>query len=591
MKKIFACCMAVMMAMGLLSGCSAKNTATTSTSGNTTTEAAKTDTTTETKTDETTTETTASDQDAGKPDTWIADRHLVGRSFIDDQGESLPGDQLNNDMMTELRNRTGMDIEWQYTAGTSDLDVMTTALAAGDLPDLIVSYLNNSSRKEFPILMKGAREGLFTDITPLIKNTKIYSKYFEDGYLPDDTKNGVMWRPEFNGAAYFVHMNIKRVPEADEWKGLGGMKLQRSIAEALNVDIKSIKTQDDFVTLLRKIKEGGFTDNNGAPVFPLGPRIWGGSYSGSTNVIENYNFGSASEGFDYLDGKVQYDVMTDYVIQQIMFYRQLFAEKLINPEFFTMDPTRADEASRANSSAVIASAHGLVDMFRTEDYTTLFLQNTKGEQNVSYESYKTGYCVWAIPSTAKNPQEIVDFLDYLATYEGKLLNKYGIEGVHFDIKDGFPAPKSEYMQMVKDGEMNKFYDTGLWSQGFISDTDVWNEKDFGEQQYGARQDPDAYAFSLKQWNEWPTTRIFVDGFGGRGFLQDKPELEANLNPLFAQADDIKVSAVFAKTDADAIKIIENYRTQLKNAGIEEFCAYLDEVYTKNPKAIKFINKK
>ncbi|MFU0799552.1 MAG: extracellular solute-binding protein [Xylanivirga thermophila] len=115
----------------------------------------------------------ASSDNKDKPDTWIADRHIVGRAFIDDLGVSLPEDQLNNEVAKELKKRTGISLEWQYTSGTSDLEVMTTALAAGDLPDIICYYLNDSSRPEFPVLLKAAREEMFTDLAPIMKDTKV----------------------------------------------------------------------------------------------------------------------------------------------------------------------------------------------------------------------------------------------------------------------------------------------------------------------------------------------------------------------------------------------------------------------------------
>ena len=60
------------------------------------------------------------------------------------------------------------------------------------------------------ILLKAAREGMFHDLTPMLKETKIYSKYFEEGYLPKDTKDNIMFRDEFNDASYFVHMSMPR---------------------------------------------------------------------------------------------------------------------------------------------------------------------------------------------------------------------------------------------------------------------------------------------------------------------------------------------------------------------------------------------
>ena len=42
--------------------------------------------------------------------------------------------------------------------------------------------------------------------------------------------------------------------------------------------------------------------------------------------------------------------------------------------------------------------------------------------------YKGGNGGWSIPTTTKNPEDIVKLADFLASREGKLLAQYGIEG-------------------------------------------------------------------------------------------------------------------------------------------------------------------
>ena len=42
---------------------------------------------------------------------------------------------------------------------------MASQLAAGNIPDAIICYLNNSTRPEFPILLKAAKEGMFADVS------------------------------------------------------------------------------------------------------------------------------------------------------------------------------------------------------------------------------------------------------------------------------------------------------------------------------------------------------------------------------------------------------------------------------------------
>ena len=239
---------------------------------------------------------------AGKPSTWIADRKIVCRAFIDDLGGALPEDQENNVVAKKIKELTGISVEFEYTAGAHDIDVLTTSIASGDLPDFIVYYLNDSSRPEFPLVLKAAREEMFTDVAPYLKESKVYSKYFEEGFLPNDSKNNVTFRPEFNGEAYIVHMNILRdlpttIPE-DQM--IGGMYIQKSITDALKVDPRTIKTQDQLYDLLKKIKAGNFKDSNGKPVYPLGPKFWGGTAESTQYVDANDAFG-VSNGFNLKD--------------------------------------------------------------------------------------------------------------------------------------------------------------------------------------------------------------------------------------------------------------------------------------------------
>lgn len=88
--------------------------------------------------------------------------------------------------MRRITELTGIKLDLRYTPGESDETVMAAQLAAGNIPDAIVSYLNNSTRPEFPILLKAAKEGLFADMTPYLADTSVYRNYLEHDYLPAD---------------------------------------------------------------------------------------------------------------------------------------------------------------------------------------------------------------------------------------------------------------------------------------------------------------------------------------------------------------------------------------------------------------------
>ena len=63
----------------------------------------------------------------------------------------------------------------------------------GTIPDVIVSYLDNSRGQETPLLLKAAKDGMFADVSEYMKNGKVYSKYYEEGYLPQDTHDNIVF--------------------------------------------------------------------------------------------------------------------------------------------------------------------------------------------------------------------------------------------------------------------------------------------------------------------------------------------------------------------------------------------------------------
>ena len=392
---------------------------------------------------------------ADRPDTWIADRTITIQAYVDDIGYSLPEDFSETPVGQEIKRLTGIDVEVQYTPGAKDSEVLASQLAAGTIPDVVVTYLNNSSRPEFTLLLKAAKEGLFADVSEYMKESKVYSKYYEEGYLPNDTYKNITFRDDLDGA-YIMQLSIPAVDRSLEFNPqeeyVGGMYIQKSIVEALGINPAEIRTQEQFYDLLVDIKNGGFKDKNGNDVYPLGPKYWGGSKDTLDYIVRGYNWG-VSDGYNIdQDGNIKHEVETDYVYKKIAFVRKLLAEDLMNPEFFTMDSTRAAEVSEIGNSAIIADVHNYQEIvYETGEWVPLGPLNDYTGDNAKVVNGKSGYGAWAISSEAENPEEIFAFFDFLSTREGKLLGNYGIEGEHYDMVDGKPVVKPEILEHINNG--------------------------------------------------------------------------------------------------------------------------------------------
>ena len=539
---------------------------------------------------------------AEQPDTFIADRTIVIQAYIDDVGYALPKDINETPVMKEITRRTGIKLDVQYTPGESDMNVMTAQIAAGTIPDVILSYLNDSSRPEFSILLKAAKEDMFADLSPYFADSKVYSKYLEDGYLPNDTKKNVMFREDMNGSCYLVHLAIPQIDKSITFEPdedyIGGMYIQKSIAEALEIDPREIKTQEALYNLLVAIRDGGFTDANGNPVYPLGPKYWGGSADALGFVANEYDWGGSNGFFNMNEeGEIQHQAETIYASEQVKFMRKLLNEGLLNPEFFTMDTTRAGEASRSKNSAIIGDCHNFTDLMIQEGDLWLPvgpLNDYKG-QNAGLVFGKTGYSVWAVSSKAENPEEIFKFFDYMSTYEGQLLATYGIEGEHYEMVDGFPVLKSEIAELIKNGESETLYEIGAGFGGegcyllhsIMTDTDAKGY--FGEAWPGAGATGEgaAYEKPLAIAEYSPRTYTLVEGLPATAYLSHEglEDIQAQMSLLDYR--ETLVQAIFAESDEAADQILNSFVEQMKSAGLDEFKAYLKTIYDADNASIRF----
>lgn len=535
-----------------------------------------------------------------KPDTWIADRTIVVQAYVDDIGYNLPNDLNNTPVMQKITELTGIKLDIRYTPGDSDSAVMASQLAAGNIPDVIVSYLDNSTRPEFPILLKAAKEGMFVDVTEFMKNSKVYSKYLEDGYLPSDAYNNITFRSDLDGA-YLLQLNIsttddsmKYIPEEEY---VGGMYIQKKIVDALGVDPTQVTTQDQLYDLLVKIKEGGFTDDNGNAVYPLGPKYWGGSVDALNYITTGYCWGVKDRGDWYNvdeNGNVLHEAETDYVFDKINFVRKLLSEGLMNPEFFTMDATRAEEVSKTHNSAIIADVHNYEQViYGNEDWVPLGPLSDRTGSNAEIVSGKSGRGCWAISSEAKNPEEIFQFFDWLSTVDGQMIAQYGVEGVSYDLVDGKPVLNEETMQKLNDGDTDwlinsvgaAFGGTANYFFEFML-TDRNNTVNYGESRPGASASS-TFARAVQIATDYPVEKRLVTGLKASAYMSDDSLADVKAQMDLLDYEEVMVQACFVETDEEAKAIIESFRAQLKSAGVERFEEYVKNIFTEDPDAVCF----
>ena len=581
-KQLMAGAMAATMTVSMLAGCGGSDDSKGS-------ETAKNDTVNNTATEE---------DNSDKPDTWIADRTITVQAYVDDIGNTLPADFNNTPTMQKITELTGIKLDVKYTPGDSDAKVMASQLASGTIPDVIISYLDNSTRPEFPLLLKAAKEGMFADVSEYMKNSKVYSKYYEEGYLPADTYKNIVFRDDLDGVYLWqltideIDRSLETIPEEEY---VGGMYIQKAIVDKLGIDPKEIRTQDQFYDLLVKIKEGGFKDDNGNDIYPLGPKYWGGSVDAVKYITTGYRWGVSKDYNVDTDGNVKHVAETDYVYDQIGFIRKLLDEGLMNPEFFTMDSTRAEEVSKNKNSGIIADVHNYEEIiYGSDDWVPLGPLNDIQGDNKEIVSGKSGRGCMAISAEAENPEEIFAFFDWLSTPEGQMIAQYGVEGVSYDLVDGKPVLKDEVLEQLNAGNTDYlindvgagFGGSGNYFFEFVL-TNKNNIDNFGESRPGASAGDSAFARSVEIAKEYTTEKKLIPGLDATAYMSAEGLEDVKLQMDLLNWDETFVQACFAKSDDEMKSIVESFRQQLKAAGVERFEEYVKGIYEENPEAVNF----
>ncbi len=595
MKKLISGFLAVLMVSGLvLSGCGNTEKAAESTTGSAS---------------------ASSGTAAQTGGSFIADRTIKIKHY--QVGITLPEDQVNNKVFKKIKELTGVQVQLDVMKGQDIIQDLSIDLASGELPDVMTGYCegtnNSANANVVNLLVKTAKDDLFYDMKSALQNTVNYKKFLDENYLTKDAKENIIMRKDFNGAIYLLQMEIPRpdVPSA-VWVGGAGLYIRNDIATALGVDPSTIKTNEDLYELAKKIKAGNFKDGNGKPITTaIGPTIWGGSKD-PAYAAQEFDFGNSST-FDYdSDGKVKNVMLTDYPYKAVQQERKLIAEGLMAKETFSLQGQQATEAF-ANAQYPIMYMHpfsqswdGGSDVLRSKNKDKMYIpigpmQNYKG--STEKVAVRRGNTFVAISKAAEKPEEILKFLDWCSTTEGNRLINNGFENEDYTLQDRVskeylkytkddpsddgkdPVPTPEYTEKAaQDASYKTNQGIGVPPLTYLSNVDMY--KDLAAS-YGLGA-PDQFPFEygrkvLKL--AAPEVKV-IDGLPASGVLENFTGIK-QLKPVLDIYGDTIVKAIYAKSDEEAVKILDAYKKQLIDAGVEEAAKYLQDVDSKNPGSVIF----
>lgn len=346
---------------------------------------------------------------------------------------SQVSDFSETEIAKELEKRTGAKIKYIHPSSSQQTEKFNVMIAQNELPDMIEymwsSYPGGPS--------KALQQGKIVDISQhldKVPNLKKYLDEHEDIAKLVKTDDGKIF------GFPFVRGDAKLCTSA-------GLIMRKDWLDELGLEVP--ETIDEWENVLRQFKE---KKGAAAPLsFIPASQLSYGEFIGAYNTASKY----------YVDDdKVKYGPAEQGFKDFLKLMNKWYNEGLLDKSVATQDYKGIDAGILdGTNGAVVGSLGGSLGSWlaaaKDSDYDLVgvpYPTLNKGEtpEFGHYDSPLTGLYV-CISTSCKNLDLALKYLDYGYSEEGSMLYNFGIEGVSYNMVDGYPT-YSELITNNPDGK-------------------------------------------------------------------------------------------------------------------------------------------
>ncbi|MBD2871367.1 type 2 periplasmic-binding domain-containing protein [Paenibacillus arenilitoris] len=389
-----------------------------------------------------------------------------------------------DDMTVEIEKKLNIKLEWEIY----DMDKLNLALAGNDLPDMMaipVSYVQQVLDSKLAVPLDDYLDEYGTNIDSYTTRNDIVRKFLsnEDGKLYFRTPNTSLEGGDIGSegwAGYVVRWDL--------FKQLGAPK---------------IANDDDYIHVLKQMRDLQPETETGQKVYGMGiPGAdglwqWNIGKFATMGYVNNTTWGYASSVKDNSLIQNYLDVDKSPFWAAMKLFNRLNREGLFDPDSFTM---KSEEMNEKAARGQYVGAKITWDVGKYNEAMKQADPNTiKGFMAIPAEGQYSWYgerpiAGWGdkemfITSTSKNIEKAVQLFDFLDSPEGNRLHYSGVEGKHWEYKDGVPTIMQSTIDLRNSGNSDEWSKTGIGSMHNIIGAG------------GKSKHPDGYAYDLFQTKE------------------------------------------------------------------------------------------
>lgn len=320
-----------------------------------------------------------------------------------------------------LKDATGVSLNVAAVDDANWDEKLNITMASGELPDMI--YMYDTNAKSF------GKQGALLDFSTYLDQMPNYKKWSQENpeiFINSHDAEGGLYIAEETGLGDSNRM---------------GWMFREDIFAKNRIRIPA--NSDEFYQVLVQLKKL-YPDS-----YPLAFRMNRIGYSApqwgaSPNTLQQWNNDFYSFYPDPDTKKIKFGPVESNYKDMLMFYNKLYMEKLIPPDWLTMDTKAWVDLISNNKSFVTIDYLVRIDFFNTQikpqnsefnlKYMPPFKGMPNGQKKFAYTAFSgDGYTVSA---AGKNIDAALKYINYLYSPEGVELTSWGKEGETYKVENG-----------------------------------------------------------------------------------------------------------------------------------------------------------
>ena len=339
---------------------------------------------------------------------------------------------LNQPIFKTITEKTGVTCAVNIPAQDADtkLNLMITAKT---LPDMIT--MNNDD-----LIKEMIANDLVWDLEELMRTYMPDSHIFTD--LPQDIKDGLIKK---YGGWYAFPSHIKTKDGAAIWgypteeiaenynnqtcSDQFSFFFNTEVLKTLNIDVKSINTEEKLFEVMAQIDAANLTNSEGASIYTVLIPATAWDEMGMRPL--KYQFGTMP--WDE-EGNYRSEYYAPEYRHAVEFLNKCYQLGYLEEGVMAMDGETAKTACNSGRVAIYIGGISALNMGHDDEWATPGpVLSSTGASPVFPLSSKvdTGWLKTFVSKRCKNPEAVARFIDYMSGREGMLLHMYGIEGVDY----------------------------------------------------------------------------------------------------------------------------------------------------------------